>query len=136
MTPEQIKLVQDSFAKVAPIAPQAAALFYDNLFAADPTLKSLFKGDMQQQGEKLMQMIATAVNRLTDLGVLVPVLQNLARRHVGYGVKNAHYDTVGGALILTLSQGLGDAFTTDVEEAWLSAYTLMATTMMDAAATA
>lgn len=134
MTPEEIKLVQDSFSKVAPIAPQAAELFYNNLFTADPALKPLFKGDMKEQGAKLMQMITVAVSKLTDLGTLVPALQNLAKRHVGYGVKKEHYDTVGGALLLTLSQGLGDAFTPEVKAAWTSAYTLMATTMIAAAA--
>lgn len=133
MTPEQVALVQESFAKVAPIAPQAAALFYGNLFAADPSLKTLFKGDMDEQGKKLMQVLATAVNSLKNLPGLVPVLQALAKRHVGYGVKDEHYATVGGALLLTLSQGLGDAFTDDVKEAWVTTYTLIADTMKAAA---
>lgn len=133
MTPMEIKLVQESFAQVAPIAPQAAALFYDNLFEADPALKPLFKGDMQAQGAKLMQMIAVAVGKLSDLDTLVPALQSLGKRHVAYGVKSAHYDTVGAALLLTLSQGLGEAFTAEVKSAWISAYTLMASTMIDAA---
>ena len=133
MTPEQVALVQESFAKVAPIAPQAAALFYGNLFAADPSLKALFKGDMDEQGKKLMQVLATAVNSLKNLPGLVPVLQALAKRHVGYGVKDEHYATVGGALLLTLSQGLGDAFTDDVKEAWVTTYTLIADTMKAAA---
>ena len=133
MTPEEITLVQESFAKVAPIAPQAAELFYNNLFEADPSLKSLFKGDMKEQGAKLMQMIAVAVSKLTDLDNLVPALQGLAKRHVTYGVKTTHYDTVGAALLLTLSQGLGEAFTPEVKAAWTSAYTLMATTMIAAA---
>lgn len=133
MTPEQVALVQESFAKVAPIAPQAAALFYGNLFAADPSLKALFKGDMDEQGKKLMQVLATAVNSLKNLPGLVPVLQALAKRHVGYGVKDEHYATVGSALLLTLSQGLGDAFTDDVKEAWVTTYTLIADTMKAAA---
>lgn len=135
MTPEQISLVQDSFSKVAPIADQAAALFYQNLFEADPTLKPLFKGNMEEQGKKLMQMIAVAVGKLDDLPTLVPVLQNLGKRHAGYGVVNAHYDTVGAALLKTLGQGLGDAFTPDVKAAWTTAYGLMAKTMIDAAGT-
>lgn len=133
MDTQQITLVQESFAKVAPIAPQAAALFYANLFELDPSLKPLFKGDMVAQGEKLMQMIATAVSKLTQLNVLVPVLQNLGKRHADYGVVDAHYDTVGAALLQTLGQGLGDAFTPDVKEAWIAVYGVMATTMKDAA---
>lgn len=133
MTPRQIELVKSSFAQVAPIAEQAAALFYSNLFSADPSLKPLFKGDMQGQGQKLMQMIGVAVGKLDELEVLVPVLQRLGERHANYGVMDSHYATVGGALLLTLSQGLADAFTEEVEEAWSTAYGLMAGTMIEAA---
>lgn len=133
MTPRQIELVQSSFAQVAPIADQAAALFYHHLFSADPSLKPLFKGDMQAQGQKLMQMIGVAVGKLNELEVLVPVLQRLGERHADYGVEDGHYATVGSALLQTLSQGLGDAFTEEVEEAWGSAYGLMANTMIEAA---
>jgi hemoglobin-like flavoprotein len=133
MTPEEKKLVQESFTKVAPIAEQAAALFYQNLFAMDPALKPLFKGDMAEQGKKLMKMIATAVNGLDRLDAIVPAVQDLARRHVAYGVKPQHYDTVGAALLQTLEQGLGAAFTPAVKQAWTTVYVLLATTMKDAA---
>ena len=133
MTPEEKKLVQESFAKVAPIAEQAAALFYQNLFSADPTLKPLFKGDMVEQGKKLMKMIATAVNALDKLEAIVPAVQDLGRRHVVYGVKPQHYDTVGAALIQTLAQGLGPAFTPEVKNAWITVYGVLATTMKAAA---
>ncbi|WP_372873617.1 globin family protein [Pseudomonas sp.] len=133
MTPKQIELVQGSFAKVAPIADEAAALFYHNLFTADPSLKPLFKGDMLAQGKKLMQMIGVAVDKLNELEVLVPVLQRLGAGHVDYGVEDSHYATVGTALLKTLGQGLGDAFTEEVEQAWTSAYGLMANTMIAAA---
>jgi len=133
MTPETKQLVQDSFAKVAPIADQAAALFYQNLFSADPSLKPLFKGDMVEQGKKLMKMIATAVNGLDRLDAIVPAVQDLGRRHVKYGVKPSHYDTVGAALIQTLAQGLGPAFTPEVKDAWITVYGVLASTMKDAA---
>lgn len=133
MTPKQIELVQSSFAQVAPIADAAAALFYQNLFTADPTLKPLFKGDMQAQGKKLMQMIGVAVGKLDELEVLVPVLQRLGAGHVAYGVEDSHYATVGAALLKTLDQGLGDAFTEEVEQAWITAYGIMANTMIAAA---
>jgi len=133
MKPETIKLVQESFSKVAPDAPQVASIFYTNLFTMDPTLKPLFKGDMEEQGKKLMQMIDVAVRKLTDLDTLVPALQQLAKRHAGYGVKNEHYATVGAALLKTLSDGLNDAFTSELKSAWTEVYTLMANTMMEAA---
>ena len=136
MTPEQITLVQSSLEKVLPIADDAAALFYGKLFEIDPEVQSLFKGDMEEQGRKLMAMIRTAVNGLSNLDSIVPAVQDLGARHVAYGVKDADYDTVGEALIWTLGQGLGADFTEEVKAAWIEAYTLLATTMKDAAAQA
>lgn len=133
MQPEAIVLVQDSWRKVAAIAPQAAALFYQNLFAADPSLKSLFNGDMVEQGKKLMQMIGAAVGKLNDLDTLVPIVQGLGQRHVAYGVQQAHYQLVGAALIKTLGQGLGDDFTPAVKAAWTDVYGVLADVMMGAA---
>ena len=134
LSESQIKLVQTSFAKVEPIADKAAQLFYDRLFELDPNLRKLFKGDMKAQGKKLMSMIAAAVRGLNNLPSLVPVVQNLGRRHVGYGVKNKDYATVGQALIWTLEKGLGSAFTPEVKQAWIAVYTLLADTMKEAAA--
>lgn len=132
MTPEQIELVRESWDKVRPISEQAADLFYTRLFELDPELKPLFKGDMQAQGAKLMTMIHTAVRSLTQLDALVPAVEALGRRHVGYGVREEHYATVGAALLWTLDQGLGEAFTAEVEAAWTETYTLLATTMKNA----
>ena len=134
MTPAQVKLVQDSWKKVLPIADTAAEMFYSKLFAMDPAVKPLFKGDMKAQGRKLTGMLSTAVNGLTRLETIVPAVQDLGRKHVKYGVKDAHYDTVGAALLWTLEQGLGDAFTAEVKTAWASAYGILAKTMKDAAA--
>lgn len=133
MTPMQKQLVQSTFSKVVPIADTAAELFYGKLFALDPKLKPLFKGDMREQGRKLMRMIATAVNGLDSLGALVPAVQDLGRRHVGYGVTTAHYDTVGAALLWALEQGLGADFTPEVKDAWATVYGVLAQTMKDAA---
>jgi hypothetical protein len=134
MTPAAQALVRDSFAKVAPIAQEAAAMFYARLFELDPALKPLFKGDMQEQGKKLMAMIGTAVANLNKLDTIVPAVQALGKRHAGYGVPPASYDTVAAALLWTLGQGLGDAFTPETEAAWTEAYTILATVMKDAAA--
>lgn len=134
MDQKQIALVQASFAEVVPIAETAAALFYDRLFELDPSLRPLFRGDMKEQGKKLMDMIATVVVNLKRLDRIVPGVQALGARHAGYGVRDEHYDTVGAALLWTLEQGLGEAFTDDVRDAWATAYTLLATTMKDAAA--
>lgn len=136
MTPEQALLVKTSWAKVLPISEAAAELFYGKLFELDPTLKSLFKGDMKEQGAKLMKMINTAVNGLDKLEDIVPAVQQLGVRHVGYGVKNEDYDTVGTALLWTLETGLADAFTDDVKDAWATVYGVLADTMKAAAANA
>jgi len=133
MTPEQKQLVQSSFAKVTPIADQAAALFYGRLFELDPALKPMFKGDISEQGRKLMSTLGVAVGSLDNLDALMPVLQNLGRGHVAYGVQDSHYDTVGTALLWTLEQGLGDGFTPDVKDAWVEVYTIVATVMKNAA---
>jgi hemoglobin-like flavoprotein len=129
MTPTQIELVQKSFADVKPIAATAAELFYHRLFTLDPDLRSLFKGDMARQGQMLMSMIGAAVAGLSNLDALAPVVRQLGSRHVGYGVKTEHYETVGTALVWTLEQGLGEKFTPAVREAWTSAYGLLADVM-------
>lgn len=133
MTPNQIGHIRQSFALVEPIAPQAAALFYDNLFTADPSLRRLFQGNMAQQGTRLMTMIATAVDLLERPDALVPVLRKLGARHVNYGVRDDHYATVGAALLKTLKQGLGHAYTDDVHAAWVALYRVISETMIDAA---
>ena len=134
MNDHTIALVRESFDLVEPIAPQAAALFYRNLFDADPSLQRLFKGDMAVQGSRLMQMIALAVAQLDNPDVLMPALRGLGQRHAGYGVRDADYDSVGAALLKTLSQGIGVAFTPEVEEAWTEVYGEVAGTMKEAAA--
>lgn len=133
MNTEQIALVQESFGHVLPIADTAATLFYTRLFELDPALRPLFRGDMREQGRKLMTMLRLSVNGLDRLEELVPSVQNLGRRHAGYHVKAAHYDTVGAALLWTLAQGLGEAWTPAVEAAWTEVYGLLATTMKAAA---
>lgn len=134
LTDQEIAYVQDTWKAVVPISDQAAELFYGKLFELDPSLKPLFTSDMTEQGKKLMQMIGTAVAHLTKLGDVVPAVQALGRRHVGYGVADAHYDTVGEALLWTLGQGLGETFTDDVEAAWTKVYVTLATVMKEAAA--
>ena len=133
MNAESVRLVRRSFEQLAPVAPQAAALFYRNLFRLDPSLERMFRGDMVQQGERLMKMIGTAVGLLEDQARLTPALRALGARHVGYGVQEAHYATVGEALIGTLEQGLGAAFSPPVRHAWVEVYAFIARTMMAAA---
>lgn len=134
MDANQIILVQSTWSKVLPISEAAAGLFYNRLFEIDPSTKVLFKGDMEAQGRQLMEMITAAVNGLNDLDSLVPVVQGLGGRHGGYGVTEAHYGSVASALLWTLEQGLGEAFTPEVKTAWTETYMLLAGVMQDAAA--
>ncbi|MBI1390804.1 MAG: hemin receptor [bacterium] len=133
ITPEQINLVQSSWGMVAPISGTAAELFYGRLFELDPGLRPLFKSDIKEQGKKLMQMISVAVQGLNNLDGIVPAVQSLGKRHVGYGVKPEHYDTVGVALLWTLEKGLGSEFNEDVKTAWENVYGTLAAVMKDAA---
>ena len=133
MNARQIELVQASWREVAPIADDAASLFYSRLFDLDPSLKSMFRGDMKQQGKKLMSMIGFAVNALNRIDSLLPGLRSLGQRHAGYGVRDEHYDTVARALLWTLEKGLGAAFTKEVKQAWIAAYGVLAGTMKEAA---
>jgi nitric oxide dioxygenase len=130
MTPEQIKAIQKSFAKVAPISEQAAALFYGRLFEADPAIKPLFHGDMKEQGRKLMATLAVVVNNLNNLGAVLPAASALAKRHVAYGVKPTHYTPVGEALLWMLQQGLGASWTPELAVAWAAAYGVLSEYMI------
>lgn len=122
MTPDQVKLVQQSFSKVVPIADQAAILFYDRLFEIAPQVKAMFPADMTEQRKKLIAMLAAVVNGLGDLPSILPAASALAKRHVAYGAKAEHYPVVGAALLWTLEKGLGEAWTPDVAAAWTTAY--------------
>jgi hemoglobin-like flavoprotein len=122
MTPDEVKLVQQSFSKVAPISDQAAILFYDRLFEVAPQVRSMFPDDMTEQRKKLMMMLAAVVGGLSDLPSILPAASALAKRHVVYGAKAEHYPVVGSALLWTLEKGLGEAWTPDVAAAWTTAY--------------
>jgi hemoglobin-like flavoprotein len=133
MTPAQITLVQESFAKVAPISEQAALLFYDRLFEIAPEVKPMFTGDMAEQRKKLMATLAYVVGGLSSLDTVLPAASALAKKHVGWGVKAEHYAPVGAALLWTLEQGLGPAFTPEVKAAWTEAYTVLSGFMISEA---
>ncbi len=133
MTPEQIQRVRSSFAKLAAIQGQAAAMFYRRLFELEPSLRPLFKGDMMGQGARLMGTLRDVVGALDQLERVLPALRELGRRHAAYGVRPEHYATVGQALIWTLEQRLGAAFTRETRRAWIDAYAGLAWPMIAAA---
>ena len=134
MTPHQIKLVQNSFAQVAPISTIAADLFYGRLFEIAPSVRRMFSQDMVQQKMKLMTMLGVVVNGLSKIDALLPAVRALGKRHAGYDVHPEHFAPVGAALIWTLEQGLGDDFTPEVKEAWTTAYGVLSSVMIEAMA--
>lgn len=133
MTPADITLVQQSFSKVAPISEQAAALFYGRLFEIAPEVKPMFKGDIKEQGKKLMGTLAVVVGGLTNLEAILPAASKLAKMHVTYGVKPEHYTPVGAALLWTLEKGLGEGWTPELAAAWTAAYTTLSGYMISEA---
>jgi hemoglobin-like flavoprotein len=132
MTGEQINLIKKSFQKIEPISDQAAALFYAKLFDLNANLQSLFKGDMKEQGRKLMQVLAYAVGNLDRIDEIIPQVRELGARHAGYGVAHEDYDAVGTALLWTFEKALSREFTHEMREAWAAVYGLLAETMKDA----
>jgi len=134
MTPEQIQLVRQTFDLARPKANVVALVFYQRLFALDPAVRPLFKTDIEEQSRKLMEMLAAMIDLLEKPLVFTPFVEELGRRHTGYGVKDEHYATVGTALLDAFARALGDAFTPAARQAWTALYSLVATTMIDAAA--
>jgi hemoglobin-like flavoprotein len=133
MTPRQQNLIQTSFAQVAPIADQAAIIFYDRLFELDPSLRPMFAHtDMPAQRRNLMQTLTVVVKSIDKLEAIVPAVEALGRRHAGYGVQPSHFATVGAALLDTLAIGLGEGFTPEVRDAWATAYGILADVMIGA----
>ncbi len=133
MTLNEKNLVQATFAQVEPIAEVAAELFYGRLFEIAPELRPMFRGDLKEQGRKLMQMLAVAVKGLDRLPEIIPAVREMGRRHAGYGVRDEHYDTVATALLWTLERALGAGFTPEVKSAWVTVYTTLATAMKSGA---
>jgi len=133
MTPDQVKLVQDSFAKVAPISGKAAELFYGRPFEIAPQVRAMFPDDMTEQRKNLMATLAVMVNGLTDLPTILPAASALAKRHVSYGAQAAHYPVVGEALLWTLEKGLGPSWTPEVAAAWTQAYATLSGFMISEA---
>lgn len=128
--PRDLMLVRTSFSLVVPIQDQVASRFYARLFAIAPDLRPLFADDMTEQKRKLVAMLAACIGKLNDLATLLPAVRQLGERHAGYGTEPRHYALVGDALLWTLAQELGEAFTPEVRAAWVAIYDLLAATML------
>jgi hemoglobin-like flavoprotein len=133
LTDEQVKLVKANWAAVKPIKETAADLFYNKLFELDPKTRDLFREDISIQKKALMATISFAVATLNHPDKLVPAVQDLGVRHGKYGVTSEHYGTVGQALLWTLEQGLGEAWTPEAKIAWTEVYGILSSTMIESA---
>jgi hemoglobin-like flavoprotein len=130
MTPDQVRLVQESFAKLVPIADQAASMFYERLFEIAPQVRAMFPPDMAEQQRKLMATLTIVVGGLSNLESILPAASSLATRHVAYGARPEHYPVVGAALLWTLEQGLGKEWNEEVADAWTAAYAMLSDFMI------
>ena len=129
LTARQIELVQNTWGFVLTNTKEAREIFYDRLFTIDPSLRSLFKTDVQSQSALLIGMISFAVKKLNNIGEIVADVKALGVRHKNYNVKAEHYGTVAEALLWTLEKGLGEQWNEETKTAWVEVYTLLATTM-------
>jgi methyl-accepting chemotaxis protein len=130
MTQQQVQLVQQSWSRVLPIAQDAGLLFYAKLFEAAPGVRPLFKQDITEQANKLVTILGYVVSKLNRLDELLPDVQKLGIRHNAYGTEPAHYEMVGQCLVATLAEGLGDAWTPEVKDAWITAYNTLKNVMI------
>lgn len=133
MDARQVALVQQTFEKAAALGEQVADIFYDELFAIDPSLRTMFPGDMKEQKKKLLATLALVIRSLHAPENILKPAQNLAIKHLDYGVRPEHYTFVGNALLRTLKKGLGEAYTAEVRDAWVEAFRTLANIMKDAA---
>ncbi len=129
MTPEQVHHIRKSFAQLARHEELAALVFYRRLFEIDPSLRPMFKGDIREQSKKLIEMLAALIAMLEKPAGLDIELRAMGVRHAEYGVKDAHYTTVGGALLDMLAEALDKDFTPEVRAAWTVLYGAVEATM-------
>jgi hemoglobin-like flavoprotein len=137
MTKEEIILIKRTWKLFREIDPVIVGdTFYSKLFLDNPSVRKMFPKEMNQQYQKLIDMLSTVVGRLDHLEDLTGEIAAMAHRHVAYGVKPSQYQKVGEALLWTLKQGLGKDFTPEVEVAWTKCYTTLSDTMIAASSEA
>ncbi len=136
MTREQIALVRKSFDRLRPLPRGAGKEFYETLFALDPSLRSLFSTDVENQGAMFVVALGLALKGLDEDGEVDESLRELGRRHVLYGAKDIHFDTFREAILCLFAQRLGPDFTPEMAEAWRAAFDRISAVMKAAGAEA
>lgn len=130
----QVEILERSFEQVKPQANEFVSSFYNHLFTDYPEAQPLFEGtDMEKQGGKLLQSLVLVIENLRKPDALSNALKGLGARHVKYGALPEHYPLVGATLLKTFEQYLGDAWTEEVQTAWVDAYGAITTIMLDGA---
>ena len=136
MTPRSIELVRQTWVMLLPDAEHVGVIFYDRLFAADASVAALFANtDIAAPCGKLLDTLGLAVQNAHHLADMQGALEDLGRRHVAYGTRDEHYGLVRDALIETLAETLGDAFTFEARAAWVELYAEVSGPMRSAANT-
>ncbi len=126
-------LIRESFRGVAADPVRAAEIFYRRLFEAAPQVRPLFVGDLARQGQMLISTLGVVVAQMQRWDVLAPMVEDLALRHVAYGVQADHYPVVGGALVAMLHDMARPALAAETEAAWAKAYAALSSSMIAAA---
>jgi nitric oxide dioxygenase len=134
MTPEQLELVRSSYAALGDERRAVARDFYKRLLAADPAVEALFGDDPEVMAAKFSDELAAIVEAIVSYDAFATRLQELAARHLGYGVQTRHYRLVGDALVAALAAALAPRWDETLDAAWRTAYNLVAEVMMAAAA--
>ncbi|WP_159467379.1 globin domain-containing protein [Dyadobacter sp. 3J3] len=130
MTDRNILIIKNSWSYVLSQPENPGSVFYDKLFAIAPCLKHMFKSDMDQQMQKLTDMITFMVTHLQNMAAIRSEIDALARRHAHYGAKPEHYKTVGDALIQTMESSSGALWNEETRLAWTELYNIWATEMI------
>ena len=129
----QVELVQGSWRSVQLVGDTAAEMFYGKLFSLDASLRPLFRNDLHDQGRSLTAMISVAVHSLGRPEKILTAVRQLGARHLAYGVREEHYAHVRLALLWTLEQTLGEAYSAELAAAWGAAYDFLAGAMLEGA---
>jgi hemoglobin-like flavoprotein len=129
MTPEDIKIVQESWRKVDPVKEIAAGLFYTRLFELDPLLRAFCGGDLKARQTRFTQVLTATVRGLARFDMLLPAVRQFGMRHPLPGEIEQHHANVANALLWMLEMALRKDFTAEVKGAWIKIYGVLSQTI-------